>query len=119
MAEPGKYLVGESLRQRMRTTIEKVEGMPTGSPVGRIPTFLEGDFGGVATPTLRLGTISATWSKGSNATVTQQNGDGTAISPSQTFTASNYFATITVSSGTKRVACGLVGSTWLLIAAEC
>jgi len=68
---------------------------------------------------IRLGTISATWSKGSTATVTQQSGDGTAITPTTTFTASNYFATITVSSGTKRVACALAGSTWVLIAAEC
>lgn len=113
-----KFLIGDSLRQRLKTTIEKVDSMPFGSPVTKIPTFLEGDFG-TPTPTLRLGTVSSTWGKGSNATVTQQNGDGTAISPSQTFTASNYFATITVSSGTKRVACGLVGSTWILIAAEC
>jgi len=73
-----------------------------------------GSSGGV-----RLGTISATWSKGTTATVTRQKGDGTALTPTQTFTASNHFATIIVSSGTKRVACALVGSTWILIAAEC
>ena len=68
---------------------------------------------------LRMGSISATWSKGSTATVTEQNGDGTATSPSGTFTATNHFANITVSSGTKRVACGKVGDKWILIAAEC
>lgn len=68
---------------------------------------------------VRLGTISATWTKGTTATVTQQNGDGTAISGSPTFTARNWFATVTVTSGTKRVACALVDSTWILIAAEC
>ncbi|NBW18974.1 MAG: hypothetical protein EBR82_64465, partial [Caulobacteraceae bacterium] len=68
---------------------------------------------------LRIGTISSTWTKGSPATVTQQQGDGAAITPTQTFTASNYFSTVTVSSGTKRVACALAGSTWVLIAAEC
>lgn len=68
---------------------------------------------------LRLGTISATWTKGATATVTRQNGDGTAITPTATFTARNWFATVTVSSGTRRVACGQVGSEWILIAAEC
>lgn len=68
---------------------------------------------------VRLGTVSATWTKGTTSTVTQQNGDGTARSGSPTFTASNYFATVTVSSGTKRVACALIDTTWALIAAEC
>lgn len=68
---------------------------------------------------LRLGTIAATWTKGGTATVTDQYGNGTAKSGSPTFTATNYFATITVSSGTRRVACGKVDDKWLLIAAEC
>jgi hypothetical protein len=68
---------------------------------------------------LRLGTISATWTKGQTATVTEQYGDGTARPGSPTFTATNWFATITVSSGTRRVACGRVDDKWLLIAAEC
>jgi hypothetical protein len=67
----------------------------------------------------RVGTISATWAKGATATVTMQNGDGTAITPTQTFTARNHYATVTVSSGTKRVGCALAGSTWVLVAAEC
>jgi hypothetical protein len=68
----------------------------------------------------RLGTISSTWNKGNTATVIEQNGDGSATSGSSTFTAKNYFATVTVASNaTKRVACSLVGSTWILIAAEC
>lgn len=70
-------------------------------------------------PGTRLGTISANWSKGQTATVTEQNGDGTAISGNPTFTAKNYFADVTVPSGTRRVACAQIGSTWVLIAAEC
>ena len=68
---------------------------------------------------VRLGTISATWTKGSTATVTEQNGGGSAKSPTTTFTAANYFATVTVASGTKRVACARVDDTWILLAAEC
>lgn len=72
-----------------------------------------------AQETVRLGTISATWEKGSDATVTQIKGDGSAISPTVTFTAKNWFAPVTVSSGTKKVSCALVDETWILIAAEC
>ena len=75
-------------------------------------------FGG-AGGGVRLGTISATWTKGNTATVTEQNGDGSAKSPTTTFTAKNYFATVTVASGTKRVACARVDDTWILLAAEC
>ena len=75
-------------------------------------------FGGVGGG-VRLGTISATWDKGATATVTEQNGGGTAKSPTTTFTATNYFSTVSVTSGTKRVACAKVDDTWILIAAEC
>jgi len=68
---------------------------------------------------IRLGTISATWTKGQTATVTMQSGDGAAVSPTVTFTATNYFATVTVASGTRRVACARIDNTWVLIAAEC
>lgn len=71
-------------------------------------------FGGTGAG-VRLGTISTTWGKGSTATVTQQNGDGSAITSAPTFTATNYTATLTVS-GTMRVACALIGSTWVLVA---
>lgn len=68
---------------------------------------------------LRLGTISASWAKGATATVTEQDGDGTVRTGAPTFTAINYFSAITVSSGTRRVACGKVDDRWILIAAEC
>ena len=68
---------------------------------------------------IRLGTISATWTKGTTATVTQLKPDGSARSPTRAFTAKNWFATVTVSSGSKKVACASVGSQWILIAAEC
>jgi hypothetical protein len=76
-----------------------------------------GDDGGGEPP--RLGTIAATWTKNTTATVTQINADGTALSPTVTFTATNYFATVTVTSGTRKVLCVFVGDRWLLTAAEC
>jgi hypothetical protein len=78
-----------------------------------------GDDGGDGGEPPRLGTIAATWTKNTNATVTQINADGTALSPTVTFTATNYFATVTVPSGTRKVLCLFVGGRWLLAAAEC
>jgi hypothetical protein len=65
---------------------------------------------------LRLGTISATWSKGGTATVTDRYGDDTARPTSSTFTATNNIATLTLTSGTMRVACTKVDDKWLLVA---
>ena len=68
---------------------------------------------------LKLGKIASTWSKGATFVVTEQNGDGIDIDPEKTFTAKNYLATVSVASGTKRVVCGKIDDTWILIAAEC
>lgn len=68
---------------------------------------------------VRLGTISATWNKAAIATVREQDGNGADRLPATTFTAKNYFATVTVSGGTKRVACSRVDDVWILIAGEC
>jgi hypothetical protein len=37
MAEPGKYLIGESLRDKLKSTIAKVDSIPFGGPVFRLP----------------------------------------------------------------------------------
>lgn len=68
---------------------------------------------------IRLGTVDTTWTKGETATVSELLGDGTAPPLPAQFEAVNYFADVTVGSGTVKVACALVGSTWILIAAEC
>lgn len=68
---------------------------------------------------LRLGTVSGSWLKGATATVTRLNGDGSAWSPQQTFEAINHFADISIDCGSRTVACARIGSTWILIAAEC
>jgi hypothetical protein len=66
---------------------------------------------------VRLGKVSATWSKGTVATVTQYTGAGDATST--TFSARNRFADVTVSTTPKFVLCTKVDNTWLLTAAEC
>jgi hypothetical protein len=76
-------------------------------------------FGGGS---VKLGAISETWHKGATATVTELNGDGTAISGNPTFQAVNHIARVAGTGATlvtKRVVCAQVGDTWVLVAAEC
>lgn len=67
----------------------------------------------------RLGRISSTWNKGTVKEVTLLDADGTVASPTLLFDATNYFATVDVTSGTRKVLCVFVGDRWLLVAAEC
>jgi hypothetical protein len=67
----------------------------------------------------RLGKIDETWTKGSELTVQEYDGNGTIISAS-TFLAVNRFADVVVGSGQEAwVCCILIGAKWHLIAAEC
>jgi hypothetical protein len=66
-----------------------------------------------------LGTVSTTWTKGTTATVVRTKGDGSALVPQKTLSATNWFATVTVTTGTKRVAVTRIGGKWCLVAAEC
>jgi len=58
------------------------------------------------------GTFSGSWAKGATATVTD------AVLSSVTYTAKNYFVSLT-GTGTKACAIAYAGGEWILIAAEC
>jgi len=58
------------------------------------------------------GTFTAPWAKGDTKTVTD------AAITAQTYTAKNYFATVS-GTGTKNCAIAYTGGEWILIAAEC
>ena len=65
----GKYLIGESLRERLKSTIAKVESIPFGGPVSRIPTvFDEGPS--FAPKVFRVCTATGSWSVDSSKDVT-------------------------------------------------
>jgi hypothetical protein len=66
----GKYLIGESLRERLKSTIAKVDSIPFGGPVSRIPTALEGDSGGFAPKVFRVCTATGSWPVDSSKNVT-------------------------------------------------
>lgn len=114
-SDRGVMLTREAVR-RIGAAVQHYEHGDRNQPPIKFRTAAD-DGGGE--DSVRLGTISATWNKGAEATVTQIKGDGSAISPPVTFSAKNWFATVTVSSGTKKVACAKVDGTWLLVAAEC
>lgn len=42
MAEERGFLVGQSLREKLKSTIAKVDSLALGGPVSRIPTVIEG-----------------------------------------------------------------------------
>jgi hypothetical protein len=70
MADPGKYLIGESLREKLKSTIAKVESIPFGGPVSRIPTIIEGDGGGTSPKVFRVCTAAGSWPIDSSKSVT-------------------------------------------------
>jgi hypothetical protein len=57
----GKYLIGESLREKLKSTIAKVDSIPFGGPVSRIPTIIEGDGGSFVPKVFRVCTASGSW----------------------------------------------------------
>jgi hypothetical protein len=78
---------------------------------------------------MKLGKITGSWMLNTTALIYEHNGDGTqtvvptgvsgATAPA-TFTGMNVFSTIDASgSAAKWVMCGMIGSYWHLIAAEC
>lgn len=75
-----------------------------------------GDDGGQE---IRMGSVSGAWDKNTTKTVTRLQGDGTAWVPEQTFDAVNHFSDLSDICPSRKVACALVGTTWVLIAAEC
>jgi len=61
MAESGKYLIGESLREKLKSTIAKVDSIPFGGPVSRIPTVIEGDGTSYSPKVFRVCTATGSW----------------------------------------------------------
>jgi|688.fasta_scaffold549330_2 hypothetical protein len=74
-------------------------------------------FGGGGGGGLRVGTVSSSWMKGSTRSIDECDEDFSPLD--ETFDATNYFADVIFTSGTRKVACGKVGQKWILIAAEC
>jgi hypothetical protein len=57
----GKYLIGESLREKLKSTIAKVDSIPFGGPVSRIPTALEDGGSSFSPKVFRVCTATGAW----------------------------------------------------------
>lgn len=57
----GKYLIGESLREKLKSTIAKVESIPFGGPISRIPTALEDGGTSFSPKVFRVCTATGAW----------------------------------------------------------
>jgi hypothetical protein len=117
MAESGRYLIGETARQKLRSTIEKVDSLAFGGPVMRIPTVIEGD---IASPArvFRICTFTGTWSVNTNKELKFRN----VTTTPNTVSAVNLFADIkggTSSACITNCAIAKDGTAWYLIAAGC
>jgi hypothetical protein len=108
----GKYLIGESLREKLKSTIAKVESIPFGGPVSRIPTAFE-----EGTPynpkVFRVCTFTGSWAINTDKTVTFR---GVTSTPN-TVSATNLVYDLP-SQG--ELPCGIArdGTAWYLIAVK-
>jgi hypothetical protein len=66
----GKYLIGESLREKLKSTIAKVDSIPFGGPVSRIPTIASNDGPTYVPKVFRVCTFTGSWSINTSKTVT-------------------------------------------------
>jgi hypothetical protein len=113
MAESGKYLIGESLREKLKSTISKVDSLSFGGPVSRIPTALEGDGQSFAPKVFRVCTFTGAWAINTEKAVTFS---GVTSTPN-TVSATNLIYDLP-SQG--ELPCGIAkdGTAWYLVAVK-
>lgn len=123
MARPERYFIGPNVRSKLTDLFTRVDGMPIGGGNGeKIPVALQ-DMrrpGGSGDP-VRLGKTTATWTKGTTATINVWE-DGTPPNETQTSGSTitgcvNKFAT--VASGKWVIVAKGANGSYYLIAAEC
>lgn len=114
------YRLGPVLTDKVISVVKRVEDMPYRYGNASIPVRFEEDGGGGGGGSeVRLGRVESSWLKGEQTDVVLLDETGNAVTPRQTFEATNYFVDISVDCGNKKVACAKVGNTWVLISAEC
>jgi hypothetical protein len=117
MAENGKYLIGESLREKLKSTIAKVDALSPGAPVTRIQTVGQG-MPAYTPKIFRVCTFTGTWSVDTDKTLKFRN----VTTTPNTVSARNIFADIkggTSSACITNCAIAKDGTAWYLIAAGC
>lgn len=118
------FLLSQPFVDKLRSTIERVDGTPLPGAGGTKRAALLEDPGTTAPAAkiFRIATFDGSWNKGASKTVTFQNAaeGGTLTATSTTATATNLFADVN-SDGNSGVHCAIAkaGSAWFLIASEC
>lgn len=115
------FLLSQPFVDKLRSTIERVDGTPLPGAGGTKRGPILEDTG-VQAKVFRIATFDGSWTKGSTKTVTFQNAaeGGTLTATSTTATATNLFADVN-SDGNSGVNCAVAksGAAWFLIASEC
>jgi hypothetical protein len=115
MAESGKYLIGESLREKLKSTISKVDSLSFGGPVSRIPTVF--DEGPSSNPRVfRICTFTGSWAINTDKTVTFR---GVTSTPN-TVSATNVLGTVAEKQAGASMRCTIAkeGTAWYLVSWE-
>ena len=111
------FLIGDGLLGQIKDTIRRVDGMPEGGDITRIPTRFEGAQM-PASKTFRVCTFTGAWAINGEKVVTFR---GVTTTPN-TVSALNLFASVTGSTSTtttRNCAIAKDGTAWYLIAAQC
>lgn len=110
MAEERGFLVGQSLREKLKSTIAKVDGIAPGGPVSRIPTVIESPHQATAGKVFRICEFTGTWAVNAEKTLTFR---GVTSTPN-TVLCQNVFTSLP-DRGTSTVAIAKDGTAWHLI----
>ena len=108
------FLISDGLRQDIKRTIARVDGMTDGPEATKIPTRFEG-MPAQAGKVFRICTFTGAWSINAEKTVTFR---GVTATPN-TVAAVNLFATIATAASARNCAVAKDGTAWYLIAAQC
>ena len=106
-----RYFIGPGLRDKLRETITRVDGIADRESGGAIPTVHQ-EMGARGGRAVRIGSFTGSWPIDQQKVVTLR---GTTA----TLSALNLFSNISVDCGTRECAVAKDGTAWYLIAARC
>lgn len=111
------YLIGDAFKDKIKSTIARVDGMIDGGGVTKIETRFESipARASKGESPFRICTFTGAWDKAASKTV---NFRGVTATPN-TVSAVNLFTDIKAATGSKNCAVAKDGTAWYLIAAEC
>lgn len=120
------FLLGENFVNKIRSTIDRVDGTPLPGAGGtKRPAIFEDNPQQQGSKTFRIGTFDGSWAKGSDKTVELLSvaTDGTLSASGTTVTATNLFMDLNTGTGGRnatdsKCAIAKAGGRWFLVEAE-